>query len=57
MELKNNLAHKAVLEKDMTLYIPEGEWHVFKNEEGGSHEILFIYGSKVLYTEEFHHDR
>ena len=30
-----------------TLHIPEGEWHVFEYEEGGSLEILFIYGAKV----------
>ena len=44
---KNDLPHKVLLEKDMTLHIPEGEWHVFEYEEGGSLEILFIYGSKV----------
>ena len=36
-----------LLEKDMTLHIPPREWHVFEYEEGGSLEILFIYGSQV----------
>lgn len=44
---KSELVNKVFLKKDMTLHIPEGEWHVFEYEEGGSLEILFIYGSKV----------
>ena len=44
---KDHLPEKVLLEKDMTLHIPQGEWHVFEYEEGGSLEILFIYGSKV----------
>lgn len=37
---KDNLPNKILLEKDMTLHIPEGEWHVFEYEDGGSLEIL-----------------
>ena len=44
---KDNLPNKVLLEKDMTLHIPAREWHVFEYEEGGSLEILFIYGEKV----------
>ena len=44
---KENLPQKVMLEKDMTLHIPQGEWHVFEYEDGGSLEILFIYGNKV----------
>ena len=36
-----------MLEKDMTLHFAPGEWHVFEYEEGGSLEILFIYGAKI----------
>ena len=44
---KDDLPNKILLEKDMTLHIPPREWHVFEYEEGGSLEILFIYGSQV----------
>lgn len=44
---ENDLPNKIMLEKDMTLHIPAREWHVFEYEEGGSLEILFIYGSQV----------
>lgn len=44
---KDNLPNKIMLYKDMTLHIPAKEWHVFEYEEGGSLEILFIYGSQV----------
>lgn len=44
---KDNLSFKIPLEKDMTLHIPPREWHVFEYEDGGSLEILFIYGSQV----------
>ena len=40
-----HLLHKAPLETGMLLHFPENEWHVFRFEEGGSLEILFIYGS------------
>ena len=40
-----HLLHKAPLETGMLLHVPENEWHVFRFEEGGSLEILFIYGS------------
>lgn len=43
----DELPHKVMLEKDMTLHIPSGQWHVFEYEEGGSLEILFIYGPKI----------
>lgn len=39
------LLYKAPLEAGMLLHFPENEWHVFRFEEGGSLEILFIYGS------------
>lgn len=42
-----NLEHKLLLEKDMTLQFAKREWHVFEYEEGGSLEILFIYGSRI----------
>ena len=45
---KDNLTQRVMLEKDKTLHIPQGEWHVFEYEDGGSLEILFIYGSKVV---------
>ena len=44
---KDVLPNKLLLAKDMTLHIPPREWHVFEYEEGGSLEILFIYGSQV----------
>lgn len=44
---KDNLNGKIELEKNMTLHIPSGEWHVFEYASGGSLEILFIYGAQV----------
>lgn len=41
------LQHRLELEKNMTLHFAPGEWHVFEYEEGGSLDILFIYGEKV----------
>ena len=41
------MPNQVMLEPDMTLHIPEGEWHVFEYEEGGSLEILFICGSRA----------
>ncbi len=44
---KDDLPHKVMLQPNMTLHIPAGEWHVFEYAEGGSLEILFIYGAQV----------
>jgi len=44
---KDDLPNKVMLHPNMTLHIPAGEWHVFQYEEGGSLEILFIYGSQI----------
>ncbi|WP_295764434.1 hypothetical protein [uncultured Oscillibacter sp.] len=43
----DHLDHRLALEKDMTLQFAKREWHVFEYEEGGSLEILFIYGSRI----------
>ena len=42
--LPEKLEHKMPLEAGMILHFDELEWHVFEYEEGGSIEILFIYG-------------
>lgn len=39
-----NLPHRVSLEPGMILHFPDGEWHVFQYEEGGSLEIICIYG-------------
>ena len=44
---KDDLPHKVMLQPNMTLHIPAGEWHVFEYADGGSLEILFIYGAQV----------
>ena len=41
----DNLLYKAELVTGQLLHFPENEWHVFRFEEGGSLEIIFIYGS------------
>lgn len=40
----DNLAHKMPLEAGMILHFAPLEWHVFEYDEGGSIEIIFIYG-------------
>lgn len=41
---KNNLQNTIPLEEGMILHISENEWHTFHYDEGGSVEIIFIYG-------------
>ena len=38
------LQHKLALEAGMVLHFDALEWHVFEYDEGGSVEIVFIYG-------------
>jgi mannose-6-phosphate isomerase-like protein (cupin superfamily) len=41
---EQHLANEMPLEDGMLLHFPELEWHVFRYDEGGSLEIIFIYG-------------
>lgn len=41
---KDNLPHKAELSAGDVLHIPENEWHVFRFREGGSLDVVCIYG-------------
>ncbi len=38
------LQEKVPLETGMILHIPAHEWHMFSYDEGGSLEIMFMYG-------------
>lgn len=39
---KDDLPNKIMLKKNMTLHIPEAEWHVFGYEEGGSGDPVHL---------------
>ncbi len=41
---KDELDQKTDLEPEMTLHIPELEWHVFEYAEDGFLDIIFFYG-------------
>ena len=41
---EDDLPNRVDLEEGMILHFPTGEWHVFQYEEGGSLEILYVYG-------------
>ncbi|MBB6454599.1 mannose-6-phosphate isomerase-like protein (cupin superfamily) [Salirhabdus euzebyi] len=43
-DAKDNLGERIPLEAGMLLHFPELEWHVFEYDEGGSVDIMFIYG-------------
>ena len=43
-DAKDHMQKTIQLEEGMVLHIPENEWHVFHYDEGGSVEIIFIYG-------------
>ena len=42
---KTNLPNRVELVEGMVIHIPNGEWHVFNYDEGGSVEIIFVYGT------------
>lgn len=41
---KNHMKDTIRLLEGMVLHIPENEWHMFHYDEGGTVEIIFIYG-------------
>jgi len=41
---QDDLPNRVDLEAGMILHFPAGEWHVFRYEEGGSLEIIYLYG-------------
>jgi len=41
---KEKLSERLPLEAGMLIHFPPLEWHVFEYDEGGSIEIIFIYG-------------
>jgi len=43
-DAEDDLPNRVDLEAGMILHFPDGEWHVFQYEEGGSLEIICIYG-------------
>ena len=44
---KEKLPNKVMLTRGMVLHVPENEWHVFRYDEGGFFDILFVYALAI----------
>lgn len=49
---KDNLPHKLPLQKDITLHIHQGDWHVVEYEKGSSLEFCLSMAKQQPYKEE-----